>query len=172
MAQSLPIFIDTVDDYQILQTSNENYTFKRLIDDFSEYLIGKQAVVLSFDGDSYNPFDEEYERGWKYYQNEVAYSPTLDRTELQRSDVIANCYDEWYLFDEAPVFTENEIFVTFSGFRLINTKTTAMSNISNRFLKRIHGTNPSSFILYGDNFIYGTKEEDEIRKITGKWGGV
>lgn len=111
--------IDKFGEYHFLQTTKDGYDFNKFVLESSGLLIEKAVGVLSFDGDSMNPTKEEFERGWTYDKQEVAYFYPLDENEL-KENIFANCYDEWYLFDKKSKLKSNHIFVTYSGFGLIN----------------------------------------------------
>lgn len=156
-------------EYYFLQIMKDGYDFNKFALDFSDFLIGKAVGILSFDGDSMKPTKEEYQRGWTYDEQEVAYFKSLNKKELNEN-IFANCYDEWYLFDELKPFQSNNIFVTLSGFRLIDlNKSKSMENLQNSFWKQVELNNPSGFVINGDNFIYGSKNESEIKKIIETW---
>lgn len=151
--------------YYFLQTNQEGIDMKTFITDFSKLLMGNAVVVLSFDGDSMKPTEEEYARGWIYDELEVAYLQTLNSYELGQN-IWANCYDEWYIFDTIEKLKSNKIFVTFSGFRLIDiNESELMKNLQTRFWQQTEANNPKSFIINGDNFIYGSKVKTEIEEI-------
>lgn len=158
-----------INEFKVIQTNDEGLDFNRLVDEFSELFVGKLAAVLAFDGDSLKPTTSEYNRGWKYDHNEIAYSPVLTLGELGQN-IFANCYDEWYLFDEEFIMPNNNIFVTYSGFRLINIESSdMMKSLAASFWDRIKTTCPTSFILNGDNFIYGSKNRNEVNRILASW---
>lgn len=163
------IYLGTYNEYHFLQTAKEGCDFKRFVNEFEELLIGKAVGVLSFDGDSMNPTEEEYERGWKYDDQEVAYFDEIDSYEL-KTEIFANCCDEWYIFNKPKKLKTNHIYVTYSGFRLINeNEDELMNNLIKRFWKEIEINNPISFMLYGDNFIYGSKNKEEIDELKMAW---
>lgn len=152
-----------------MQTAKGDCDFKRFVKEYEELLIGKSVGVLSFDGDSLKPTNEEYKRGWKYDSKEVAYFDELNSQEL-KTEIFANCYDEWYLYEKPTKLIRNHVFVTYSGFSLINENDDElMNNIINRFWNQIELNKPNSFIIYGDNFIYGSKNKNEIDKIIIAW---
>lgn len=156
-------------EYYFLQTNQEGLDMKTFITDFSTLLTDNAVAVLSFDGDSMKPTKDEYSRGWTYDELEVAYLPTLNRYELGQN-IWANCYDEWYIFDKIETLKSNKIFVTFSGFRLIDINDSElMKNIQKRFWRQTEANNPKSFIINGDNFIYGSKVKNEIEEIAKFW---
>lgn len=161
------IYSGTYNEYHFLQTSKDEYDFKRFVIEYEELLIGKAVGVLSFDGDSLKPTEDEYMRGWKYDNKEVAYFDELNSQELKTA-IFANCYDEWYLFEKPTKLKTNHIYVNYSGFRLIN-EDVLMSNIITRFWREVKLNNPKSFIIYGDNFIYGSKNKNEIEEIKKAW---
>ena len=74
------------------------------------------------------------------------------------------------MFEKPTKLKTNHIYVTYSGFRLINiNKDVLMNSLITRFWKDVEFNNPASFIIYGDNFIYGSKNKEEINKIKIAW---
>lgn len=152
-----------------MQTAKDGLDFNRFVREFEDLIVGKSVSVLSIDGDSLNPTVEEYNRGWRYGRDEVAYFDHINTQEL-KTEIFANCYDEWYLFDTPTEMKTNHIFVTYSGFRLINIgEDTSIQSTVNKFWNDIERNNPASFIIYGDNFIYGTKKKCETQRIATAW---
>lgn len=162
------IYIGKYNEYHFLQTAKEGCDFKRFVVEFEDLLVRKAVGVLSFDGDSMKPTEEEYKRGWKY-EKEVAYFDEIDSYELT-TEIFANSYDEWYMFDKPTKLRTNRIYVTYSGFRLINdSEDILMNNLIAKFWKDVEINNPMSFIIYGDNFIYGSKNKKEINELKIAW---
>jgi len=159
------------DNYYWLETDSDKLKLSDIIDNFSELLIGKHLAVISFDGDSFVPTEEEIKRGW-IYKNEIAFYNPLTEEELSRP-VFDNNYDQWYLFKDKTEIDQAEIFVIYGGFTLqekanINERqdhNTIMKNDQERFWREIISLKPHSFILHGDNFIFGTKRKEEFEKI-------
>lgn len=163
------IYLGKFNEYHFLQTAKEGCSFKRFVTEFEELLLRKAVAVLSFDGDSMKPTEEEYRRGWSFDDKEVAYFEEIDSYELKTA-IFANCYDEWYVFEEPSKLKTNHIYVTYSGFRLINySGDIFMDNLIARFWKDVEINNPMSFIIYGDNFIYGSKNQEEINELSVAW---
>lgn len=163
------IYTGTYNEFNFLQVAKDGYDFKRFVEEYEKLIIGKAVGVVSFDGDSVKPTKEEYERGWKYDSKEVAYFDKLNTYEL-KTDIFANCYDEWYLFEEPTQLKGNHIFVTYSGFRLhIEKEDRLMRNVQKRFWDQVEQNNPNSFVIYGDNFIYGSKNKNDIDQIEKAW---
>ena len=156
-------------EYFFIQTANDNCDFIRFIDEYSSFLIGKSVAIISWDSDSMKPSEEEYQRGWEYDENEVAYFDKLTAQEL-KTNIFANNYDEWYLFDEQQDLYQYNSFVNYSGFRLINkNEDSDMNDLILKFWNQIEHNKPANFILYGDNFIYGSKHKEEINDIYEAW---
>jgi len=156
-------------EYSFLQTNQDGLDIKTFIEEFTRFLLERGLAVLSFDGDSLKPTQEHYKRGWAYDELEVAYFSPLNRSEL-KNNIWDNSYEEWYLFNSAKKLNSNKIFVTYSGFRLIDHSDSAsMKNLQNVFWHQIEINNPDAFILNGDNFIYGSKNQDEIEELKNAW---
>ena len=163
------IYSGTYKEYHFLQTAKDGCDFARFVVEFEKLLIGKAVGILSFDGYYMKPTAEEYKRGWNNDDKQVALFDELNSQEL-KAPIFANCYDEWYLFDKPTKLKSNHIYVTYSGFRLINESEDAkMNNIISRFWSEILINNPMCFIIYGDNFIYGSKNKKEIAEIKLAW---
>lgn len=88
------------------------------IGDYKSLLVGKAVAVVSFDSGPLKPTDEERQRGWSYDTKAVAYFDVLTEEEL-KENICANNWDEWYLFDQPKGIEVSDVFVNYSGFRLI-----------------------------------------------------
>lgn len=67
--------------------------------------------------------------------------------------------------------TNSDIFVNYSGFTIdvSNTKDLLNKNIALRFWKTIRDEDVEKFILNGDNFSFGSINENDIIEIKKAW---
>ncbi|MEM6395831.1 MAG: hypothetical protein AAF741_05755 [Bacteroidota bacterium] len=136
-----------INQYYVFQSSLDGDDFKKFVKDFKKILLGKSLAVVSFDYDSLKPLVAEYRRGWIYDAAEVSYFGELTRNELEHP-IYANNGDEWYLFDCPSKFTPEDVFVSYSGFRLIDlTSSDLMKSVQDRFWAQTIRNDPASFIL-------------------------
>ncbi len=147
-----------------IEFSTEKDLMFDFISKFSAFLINETLAIISFDGDSFIPTEQEYKRGWKY-DNEIAYFENLNSKELLGD--IYDIYDQWYILNyNSPEVSQNEIFVTISGFSIDNnTSNLLMKNTTKRFWETITRQEIKKFVINGDNFSYGSINKDEIDQI-------
>ena len=155
------------DGYHYLQTAAEGCDFIRFAEECAHLLTDRAVAVVSWDSDSMCLTEEERRRGWTFHQ-EVAYHPRLNAAEL-REDIFANSYDEWYLFPTITILHSRNDFVNYSGFRLHDLRESELyQNLARRFWEQVSVNQPESFVLYGDNFIYGSRDDQCFaRAVTG-----
>ncbi len=160
----------TYENYYWIDFTNSIHSFPDFIKDFGSFFLGLNLAIISFDGDSFKPTEDEYARGWIFNKSEVAIFKNLNENEL-RSPIQNNSYDQWVLFDKPISNIEMEIFVTHSGFS-INTHADSnefKKNLALKFWNWLSDYQPSKFIINGDSFIYGTIDPNEIDMIKGVW---
>ncbi|MBC7919810.1 MAG: hypothetical protein H7Z75_01845, partial [Ferruginibacter sp.] len=110
-----------------------------------------------------------FKRGWTF-KNEIAYFNELNLEELN-SPIFDNSYDQWLLFDIPTEFESMRIYVNYGGFTLSEGEKALefQQNLRDKFWREIENIKPSNFILCGDNFIYGTKNKEEVFEMKNKW---
>ncbi|MFA0960174.1 hypothetical protein AB9P05_00030 [Roseivirga sp. BDSF3-8] len=151
--------------YHFLQTATDDVDFFRLVEQVPEVLVGKAVAVVSFDSGPLKPAAEEYRGGWTYDSNEVAYFPYLNEKELSEN-IFANGYDEWYLFDKLTKLKSSHAFCNYSAFGLTGGNADmAMRELQEKFWQQIMTNKPNSFILYGGNFIYGSMDDGDVKRV-------
>ena len=152
------LFTGQQDGYHYLQTAAEGCDFISFAGGCAHLLIDRAVAVVSWDSDSMALTDEERNRGWTFHQ-EVAYHPKLSAAAL-REGIFANSYDEWYLFPTiTPLHSSND-FVNYFGFRLHGFEGSELhQHLARRFWEQVSVNQPESFVLFGDSFIYGSRDD-------------
>lgn len=156
------------DDFFWIELVSANNLMEKFISDFSQFILNKNLAVISFDSDAMLLTEEEINRGWKF-ENEIAYFDSLSKEEL--NGPIYDIYDQWFFLKPGARIKSSDIFVNYSGFTIdkSNTKDLPNENITKLFWKTIIEENVEKFILNGNYFSFGTKDEDEIKEIKNLW---
>ena len=101
------------DKYYWIEIQSDDFVMEKFIKEFSKFLINLNLSIISFDGGSFIPTDEEYKRGWKY-KNQIAYFDNINEEELDTN--VFDVYDQWFLFDKPTEIIDSVNFVIYSGF--------------------------------------------------------
>jgi len=150
----------------------------------SSILVNKYLAIVCYDGGPLKLMIEEKDQGW-YEKDKITYSPILTR------DLIAalphDQYDQWCLFNAPTEFTGMTGFVNYGNFKIANRRQELIDadetwdklglekNIEDyerlveQFWKEMIRINPVNFILDGDNFIFVSRNVNEIEMIKKSW---
>ncbi|WP_291122034.1 hypothetical protein [Empedobacter sp. UBA7620] len=156
------------DNIYWIEFSTENNLMKNFVFEFQKFIVNKNLAVIAFDSDCMILTEEEINRGWKF-ENEIAYFDNLNIVEL--NEPIFDIYDQWFILKNNSRITNSDIFVNYSGFTIdiSNTKDLLNKNIALRFWKTIRDEEVEKFILNGDNFSFGSINENDIIEIKKAW---
>lgn len=155
--------------YWWIETNADDKNITSFVNHFADFILNKTLAIVAFDGDSFVPTEDELRRGW-IFKNEIAYFSSLNAEEL-KTPIFDNSYDQWLLFDKYTEFAPIDIYVNYGGFTLADDVKALdfQQNLRDKFWTDIATIKPSNFILYGDNFIYGTARKEEIETMIKEW---
>jgi hypothetical protein len=172
-------------NFHWIEFPSSDFNLSDLLRDFSDILIGKYLAVICFDSGPIRLTQQEKSNGWIEI-NEIAYSPNL--TEQIVNELFYEQYDQWCLFNLPAAIEQMTDFVNYGMFSLTNRKDELINtdpswDISGimkqleqheqllvQFWDEILKVNPSIFISDGDNFIFVTKDANEIEMLKkGRW---
>lgn len=155
--------------YWWIETNVNDQDITSFINHFADFILNKTLAIIAFDGDSFVPTEDELKRGW-IFKDEIAYFNNLNAEELN-TPIFDNSYDQWFLFDKYTEFAPIDIYVNYGGFTLADDVKALdfQQNLRDKFWIDIATIKPSSFILCGNNFIYGTTRKQEIEKMKKEW---
>ncbi len=142
-----------------------------------DVVIGKYLAVTSIDSGGLNLTADEKSRGWwtardarvfteislsgrRYSNAAVAYSPLLSSIHGLPNETHDECcagFDEWYVFDHAPVAAEMEVYVNWGGFRLGDG---AFRQWIDRFWEQMVRIGAESYIANGTDFNFATRNRE------------
>ena len=164
-------------NYHWIEFPANTFDLYRLLKDHENVLIGKYLAVVCFDSGPLRLTDEEKLNGWTEKEN-IAYSPKLTRKHID--DLFYEQHDQWCLFTTATEFHGMTDFVNYGGFSLAG-KENLLTNADPTwdkvgiekyiqfhkklvadFWDEIMNIEPFSFIADGDNFIFISKDRDEV----------
>src|SRR4030042_5259616 len=119
-----------------------------------EIVVGKFAVVTSFDSGPFVPSDDEIHRGWNL-QKGLTYSPKI----IPVDDLPHDQFDEWYVFSSRKEIDPPEIFVNYAGFRLrYYTADIETHGLLERFWLQMETLQPESYLAAGDSLVFATRD--------------
>jgi hypothetical protein len=155
--------------YWWIETNVDDQNITSFINYFPDFILHKTLAIVAFDGDSFMPTEDELKRGW-IFKNDIAYFNNLNAVEL-KTPIFDNQYDQWLLFDKYTEFAPIDIYVNYGGFTLADDDKNHVfqQNLREKFWTDIFTVKPSSFILCGDKFIYGTTRKQEIETLKKEW---
>jgi hypothetical protein len=148
-----------------------------LLKKHASILMGKYLAVVCFDSGPLRLMDEEKINGW-HEKNGIAYSPKLTREHI--GSLFYEQHDQWCLFTSPTEFQGMTDFVNYGGFSLASKgseltyadptwdKVGIKENILFHeqllaaFWEEIISIDPFTFIADGDNFIFVSKNRDEV----------
>lgn len=164
-------------NYYWIEFGTNGFNLYELLKNHSNILIDKYLAVVCFDSGPFRLTDEEKINGW-HEKNEIAYSPRLTPAIVR--ELFYEQYDQWCLFNSPTEFQGMTGFVNYGGFSLISKeaeltnadptwdKVGIEKNIQFQeqlvadFWEEIINIDPFNFIADGDNFIFISKDRNEV----------
>ncbi|OQP62870.1 hypothetical protein A3860_26530 [Niastella vici] len=164
-------------NYYWIEFPVKAFNFSDFLKKQGKILIGKYLAMVCFDGGPLRLTGEEKANGW-HEVNGIAYSPEL--TQRHISELFYERNDQWCLFTSPTGFPGMTYFVNYGGFSLASKgqeltnadpiwdKVGIMKNIEfheqlvTEFWEEILSIDPFNFIAYGDNFIFISKNKEEV----------
>lgn len=156
----------------------QNYfSLTDLVNKCSVILMNKYLAVVFFDSGPLGLTSKELNLGW-YEKNEIAYSPKL--TDALITNLPADQFDQWCLFNEPTELSSMTDFVNIGGFKLSSRRHELATadptwdliglerqiefheQRTEQFWAELSKINPVTFISNGDNFIFVTEELNDI----------
>jgi hypothetical protein len=132
----------------------ESQLLGELISAVPQIVLGKYAVVTSFDSGPFVPSAALLERGW-IAKSGAAYSPRITRGD----DLPHDQYDEWYVFPSRKVIDVPEVFVNYGGFRLrYYASDIRLHGLLERFWLQMERLQPESYLAEGEVLIFASRD--------------
>ena len=133
-------------EYYWIELDIESCNIGTIVQKAPELLLNKNLIIVSFDGDSFVPTNEELSRGW-VFENEIAYFDNINIEEL--NGPIFDVYDQWLVTTSNIRINKMDSYVNYSGFSLLseNIQDSLFENLTGKFWNEIHEINPDQFIL-------------------------
>lgn len=164
-------------NYYWIEFASNLFNLHELLKNHANILIGKYLAVVYFDSGPLRLTDEEKINGW-HEKKDIAYSPKLTRKHID--DLFYEQHDQLCLFTKPPEFQGMTDFVNYGGFSLAG-KENELTNADPTwdkvgiekniqfheqlvadFWEEITNIDPFNFIADGDNFIFISKDRDEV----------
>ena len=164
-------------NYYWIEFPANTFDLYTLLKKHANVLIGKYLAVVCFDSGPFRVTNEEKIMGWQE-KNGIAYSPKLTKHHI--GELFYEQHDQWCLFANPTEFQSMTLYVNYGGFSLAGKgheltnadptwdKVAIKSNVEFHeqlvaaFWEEILNVDPLNFIAGGDNFIFVSKNKDEI----------
>lgn len=167
------MFIDQHGKYYWLIT--KDFSISSLVEKCPEILIGKFLVIKAdydYDSDLTNRISEEMKTKWRAYENMI-FSPRLTSLDELSYGIL----EDWYVFTKPQYSFNIDSLASVPGFSLrnptylleeadptwdlvlIKDHISHIQKYQEYFWSAIVRYSPESYISYGDNFIYLTKNK-------------
>ncbi|MDF2189341.1 hypothetical protein [Paraflavitalea sp. CAU 1676] len=164
-------------DYFWIEFSGNRFTLCDLLNRCSNVLLDKYLAIICFDSGPLRLINEEEDLGW-YEKNNVAFSPKL--TDNIIAALPTEQHDQWCLFKTPTEISGMTYFVNYRGFTLssrqqelvdvdptwdkvgIEKQIEYHEQLVEQFWDEVLTMNPTSIIADGNNFIFVSKDIDEI----------
>jgi hypothetical protein len=164
-------------NYYWIEFSANTFDLYTLLKNHANVLIGKYLAVVCFDSGPLRLTNEEKIMGWQE-KNEIAYSPKLTQNHI--GELFYEQHDQWCLFDSPTEFKSMTSYVNYGNFSLVSKeseltnadptwdKVAIKKNIEFHeqlvaaFWEEMLIIDPLNFIADGDNFIFVSKNKNEV----------
>ncbi|HEX6431014.1 MAG TPA: hypothetical protein VF008_25165 [Niastella sp.] len=156
------------------------FNLSDLLREYAGILTEKYLAVVCFDSGPLKLTAEEKSSGW-HENKDIAYSPKL--TDAIVATLFYEQYDQWCLFNVPTGFSQMTNFVNYGRFSLTSRKEELIDadpswdlvgiakqleqheQLLKQFWEELVAIDPFNFIADGDNFIFVSKDIQEIETL-------
>ncbi len=141
-------------EFYWLQT--DDFGQKDVIEQCTNFLLGKYLAVTAFDSGEPNLSSEEIQAGWKMNLS-IAYSPKLDNMIIAIIPYAG--FDEWFFLEDNTVITVEEDYVNYALFDLCDER------MPKNFWNQIYFNCPYAYVADGMQLTVVSKDVEMMEAL-------